>query len=64
MRTVTIIVVLAALVTGVAGAQEPKPAFEVASVKRNVLGLKLERRREPAFFDVLVIKSVELPSEN
>ena len=28
------------------------------------LGLKLERRREPASFDVLVIKSVELPSEN
>ena len=28
------------------------------------LGLKLERRKEPASFDVLVIKSVELPSEN
>jgi len=28
------------------------------------LGLKLERRREPAPFDVLVIKSVELPSDN
>ena len=28
------------------------------------LGLKLERRREKASFDVLVIKSVELPSEN
>ena len=28
------------------------------------LGLKLERRPEPAPFDVLVIKSVELPSEN
>ena len=28
------------------------------------LGLKLERCREPASFDVLVIKSVELPSEN
>jgi len=28
------------------------------------LGLKLERRRESAPFDVLVIKSVELPSEN
>jgi uncharacterized protein (TIGR03435 family) len=28
------------------------------------LGLKLERRREKASYDVLVIKSVELPSEN
>jgi len=38
MRTVTLIVVLAALVAGVVGAQEPKPAFEVASVKRNISG--------------------------
>jgi Protein of unknown function (DUF3738) len=28
------------------------------------LGLKLERRREKAPYDVLVMKSVELPSEN
>jgi len=28
------------------------------------LGLKLERRREKASFDVLVIRSVELPTDN
>ncbi len=28
------------------------------------LGLKLERRGEKASFDVLVIKSVELPTDN
>ncbi len=38
MRTVTLIVVLVALVSGVARAQDAKPAFEVASVKRNMSG--------------------------
>lgn len=38
MRTVTVVVVLVPLVAGVAGAQESKPAFEVASVKRNMSG--------------------------
>ena len=38
MRTVTLIVVLAAFVSAVAVAQQAKPAFEVASVKRNTSG--------------------------
>ena len=36
MRRVTLIVVLVALVSTVARAQDAKPAFEVASVKRNI----------------------------
>jgi len=45
----------------------PRTLMEYPSVFAAVeeqLGLKLERRRESAPFDVLVIKSVGLPSEN
>ena len=38
MRTVTLIVVLVALASEFAGAQQPKAAFEVASVKRSESG--------------------------
>ena len=38
MRTATLVVVLLTLVSEVTRAQEAKPAFEVASVKRNMLG--------------------------
>ena len=38
MRPVTVIVVLVALVPEFTGAQQPKPAFDVASVKRHPSG--------------------------
>ena len=38
MRTMTLVVVLVALVSGVSRAQELKPTFEVASIKRDVAG--------------------------
>src|SRR5687767_3202441 len=38
MRTVTVVVVFAALLSEALSAQEARPAFEVASVKRNMSG--------------------------
>jgi len=42
------------------GEQEERPSIFVAAQEQ--LGLKLERRREPGFFEVLVIDSVEQPT--
>ena len=44
------------------GTLQERPSIFVAVQEQ--LGLKLERRREKASFDVLVIKSVELPTDN
>jgi uncharacterized protein (TIGR03435 family) len=41
---------------------EERPSIMVAAQEQ--LGLKVERRREPGFFDVLVIESVEPPAPN
>jgi len=44
------------------GRTEERPSIFDAA--REQLGLRLERRREPGFYEVLVIQSVEPPTEN
>jgi hypothetical protein len=54
MRTVSVIVVLGALLSEVTGAQQaPKPAFEVASVKRNLSGGQASRGATSTGFSVV-----------
>ena len=53
MRTATLIVVLVALVPELTGAQQPKPAFEVASVKRNLSGGQASGGATPTGFSVV-----------
>jgi uncharacterized protein (TIGR03435 family) len=48
------------IMMGRKGELEERPSIFGAAQEQ--LGLKLERRREPGFFDVLVIDSVERPT--